>query len=426
MPLTYSTQTQIAFKNLSGKSQTDRKGVLNEYYGYSFNIPASNVWSDTLLENPQSSISQGYTVEVVADLTLIEGSNKRSYLTNWPLSPPDGVDTKTGLTFSYGSGSLVGVTAGDRITNIIPPNFGFSYSVIPYTNYPSVIIPPLDTRDWVYQYNSGIFYQDVVIGLTPSKIKVYPYIVNTLNISSGFENIRISATGTNDYYAITSSPIISQYSSNYLFLVDFANTNTSGTVSLNVLSLGTYSIKKSSSSGFSNLNVGEIIGGTSGNIGSIYYLTFNGSEFQFYNSTPEQSSLSFTKPNSSPNSVGSLPVGSSFDNVSIQNVFNDILYGDELGNISSFNLLGDSGYLDTIEVGDIISPSTYTFSWGLQNSTLFENDSVTIEREGTGNLVTGYVNNSPYSWTLGATLSYSSTYSEIFNLFLKRTKWNYY
>jgi hypothetical protein len=422
MSLTNSTQTQIAFKNIIGKAQSDpSKGSLNEFYGNSFNIPANNIWSGIITEDPQIVTLQGNTVEVIADLDTIPGSNGHGFLTKWPILPPDGVDILTGFSFSYGIGSLSGVTAGDRITNVISNSFGFSYSAIAYISYPSNVIPFLDNRDWVYQYNSGIFYQDVVVSGTPSKIKIYPYIGTTLNPNEGYENIRISATGTNDYFSSTSIPIISTYSVNYLFLVDFANTNTSGTVSFELIGLGTYSVKKTSNTGLTNLNVGEIVGATGGNIGPVYYLTFNGQEFQFYTGNPNQSTLSFTKPNSSNTSVGSLETGASFDNVSFQNVFTDILYGSELGNVSDFVLVGTAGYINPLELGDYLIPGTYTFSWNLQNSALFDPNSVLIERVSTGNLTSSSVNTGPFGWILGSTISYSSTQSEIFNLYIKRT-----
>ena len=72
MSLTQSTQAQIAFKNISGKAQTEpNKGVLNEFYGSSFNISASQIWSDTISHDPVNATVQGSTVEVIADLELI-------------------------------------------------------------------------------------------------------------------------------------------------------------------------------------------------------------------------------------------------------------------------------------------------------------------------------------------------------------------
>ena len=422
MSLSYSTQAQIAFKNIVGKAQTDpNKGVLNEFYGYSFNLPVKNLWADTISGSPVVDAIQGITVEVIADLVSIPDSNNHGFISQWPSSLPDIIDIRTGNTFSYNVGSLVGIQAGDRITDVISPYFGFSYSVIPYTNYPSESISLLDSRDWYFQYNSGIFYQDSPLGVTPSQIKLYPYIGNSLNISSSYENIRISATGTNTYYDLVSTPPINTLSTNYLFLVDFANANTSGTVSLSIGTLGTYSIKKNSTSGLTNLINSEIIGGTAGSLGPIYYLTFNGTEFLFYSNIPEQSTLSYNKPNSSNYGIGSLESGSSFQNVSYQNVFNNLLYGDELGNISNISIIGTSGYINPLEIGDSLVPSTYTFSWSLTNAPLFNDFSAKIERVGYGNIISSSTNSGPYEWILGSTISYNSTQSEIFNLYLTRT-----
>lgn len=421
MSLTYSTQAQIAFKNTNGKAQTEpKKGILNEFYGTSLNIPVSNLWSDNISGNPTIDSVQGVTVEVIADLELIPGSNGHSYLTKWPSLAPTGIDIRTGFTFSYGVGSLLSISAGDRITNIISPSLGFSYSAVPYVTYPSSVISFLDVKDWIFQYNPGIYYQENVVGGTPSKIKVYPYIGNSFNFESAFENIRVSATGSNSYYSTSTTPTISTYSTNYLFLVDFANTNTTATVSINISGLGTYSIKKSGPTGFIDLNVGEIVGATGGVMGPLYYLTFNGNEFQFYSNIPDQSSLNFNKPNSSNISIGSLEIGSSFTNVTLQNVFTDILYGNELGNISNFLLTATSGLVNPIEVGDSFVPSTYTFSWSLSNSSLFDIDTARIERFGVGDIVSSFTNSGPYEWILGSTISYSSTQSEIFNLYLRR------
>ena len=421
MSLTFSTQAQIAFKNISGKSQTEpNKGVLNEFYSSSFNISANNIWVDSISDDPNSSTIQGITIEVIADLDLIPGSNKHSYLTKWPVTPPDGIDVKTGVTFSYGFGTLDNINSGDRVVSVISPSFGFSYSALAFASYPSVEIPLLDPKDWVYQYNSGIYYQNNVSGLTPSKIKVYPYLGNTLNLTEGFENIRVSATGTDNYYSFSVNPNISTYSTNYLFLIDFANSNTSTTTSIDILGLGTYSIKKNGDYGLTNLNVGEIVGGTSGSIGPIYYLTFNGTDFQFYSTNPQQNNLSFNKPNPTNVTVGTLEQGTSFDNVLFNNVFTDLLYGNELANINTFELLGVSGYINPLEIGDALNPDTYTFSWVLENSALFNDNSASLERVGFGNLVTGITNSGPFGWILSSTISYSSTQSEIFNLILKR------
>jgi hypothetical protein len=416
MALTFSTQAEIAFKNLFGKSHTENdRGIYNEYYGISTDISYNNIWTDVISDSPEISILQGVAIEVIADLSQVSGSNNHSFLTLWPTTTPNEIDVKTGLSFSYGLGSLVGLTAGDRITGVISNSYGFTYSAILYSSHPTEI-PFLDSRDWVYQYNSGILYQENTTGVTPTSIKVYVYTGNKLETSSEYENIRVSALGTNDYYATYSFPIISTYSSNYLFLVDFQNTNTSGTVSLNINSLGTFSVKVNSGYGLNDLNVSDITGGTGS---PIYYLVYNNGYFEFHNSYPSQSSLSYTKLMPTTKEVGQLEVGASFNNVNLKDVFSDILYGEQLGNVTSFTLSNVN--LNTFEVGDSMIPQAYTFSWVLSNPSLFVEDTVRLERLYYGNIDSGLDNTSDYSWILSSTISYTSQNNEIFNLYIDRT-----
>jgi hypothetical protein len=422
MPLSTSIQAQIAFKNLLGKSQTDSaSGIVNEFYGISFDIPSNNVWLDTIPTNSNSAVLQGTTVEVIADLGTVSGSNNHAYFTYWPTTAPTGYDIKTGQLFSYGQGSLINISAGDRMTSLISDSFSLSYSAVPYTTYPSGLIPPLDTREWIYQYNSGVLYQDFVgSALQPTKIRVFPYIGSKLAVTNTQENIRVSALGTNSYYATSSIPTIATYSSNYLFLVDFQNSNTSGTVSLNINGIGTYSVLQNGSNGLINLTSGDIIGATGGTAGPIYYLIFNNNNFQLFRSNPVQQPSTYTKPNKTINSVGSIDSGTYFEGVLLQDVFTDLIYGEELGNISNFKLLSGGNPIPPIEVGNTFSAGTYTFSVSLINSGQFLTNSTRIEWVGNQDIVSGTNNNGLYTW-VSSDLNYGTTSSEIFTIYLKRT-----
>jgi len=424
MALTASTQAQIAFKNLLGKSQTDLiKGLVNESYGIFFNVPKDNVWLDNISSIPTTTILQGTTVKVTANLTAISGSNGHAYFTVWPSLPPSGSDIKTGLPFSYGVGSLSGISAGDRMTNIISDSYGSDYGVVPYDS--SSIIPVLDSRTWIYQYNSGIFYQEYTTGTTtPTRIDVYPYIGSKLATTNTQQNIRISALGTNSYYATYSTPIISTYSSNYLFLVDFQNGNTSGTVSLNIDGIGTSSVYQFTSAGLSSLLPGDIIGATGGTAGPIYYLNFNNGNFQFYKTNPVQNSSSFTNHAPSSISVGGISQGTSFNNVLIQDVFNDLIYSNQLDTWSTISVVGPSGSATPGNgfpiVGQKLVPGSYTFSWTLSDPTKFvENtlnvvDNIYDDMANTllsNNLITGGSVSTPFVFNLGAT--FSATHSMV-------------
>ena len=419
MALTFSTQAQIAYKNLSGKSHTDTlKDVVNESEGISFNIISKNIWLDTISPTSSLSVVQGSCVLVIADLTTIASSNGHSYTTNWPSTPPSGSDVKTGLPFSYGVGSLINVSAGSRLTNIISDSYGSSYQAKPYVSYPSTSIPLLDSRVWVYQYNSGIFYQDITTYSAPTKIAVYAYIgsdLSLLSASSNQVNIRLTALGTDSYYATSSNPTIATYSSNYLYLVDFQNSNIGGSVSINIDNIGTASIIKFGQSGPVPLNAGDIIGATGGTAGSIYYLTYNNGSFQFFKSNPVQAPSSYNNPIVTLNKVGGIEKGTSFNNVSVQDLVSDLMYPEQLGNISSF-IMSTSSQIGSFEVGDSVNPGTYSFSWILSNTASFIDNSSILEDISLGTFSNSWQyigtigtssNNGSFSYFMSATVSSS-------------------
>jgi hypothetical protein len=376
MAISPSTQGQIAFKNLLGKSQTNALyGLLNEANGIAFDILSKNVWLDTIPTSSATAIQQGVTLTVYATLDPILDSNGRAFFTRWPSTVPTGIDLRTGLPFEYNKGSLLGINANDRITSVIPDSINLDYLVKPYSSFTSETvnteIPALDIRDWVYQYNSGIFYQDNTSAPYPApvRIRVYPYIGSKLTNLSTQENIRISAFGTNSYQATYSTPTIATYSSNYLYLVDFKNSNTTGDVTLNVNGIGTVSILQYGPTGLGNLLPDDITGATGPNgatAGPLYYLTYNSGYFQFYKNNPVQSNSVFTQLTPTQKQVGWVDVNTKFDNVNLQEVFQDILYGDRLGRIESFQLYGTQGVVSSIlEVGQPTGLDTFTFSWTL-------------------------------------------------------------
>lgn len=85
----------------------------------------------------------------------------------------------------------------------------------------------------------------------------------------------ITATTVNGVdYTATTNPPINSYSSDLIFLTKFNSVNTSGTVSLNVNSLGQIQVKKPSSSGLSNFNPNDLLP----NI--VYSVTYDGTYFQ--------------------------------------------------------------------------------------------------------------------------------------------------
>lgn len=187
-------QAIVAFKHLLGKSNTDvTKEAGNEAEGIFFNIPAETVWMEDISPTPAIAVTLGRAVAVTADMVVDVTSNGHALFATWPTIPPAGTDPITSAPFAYGAGVLSSILAGDRVRNAIPPAYGVGYEAKPYAGLN--LISPGDQRDWIYQYNSGIFFQqdgsaDIpAYGgssyTNPTTIQLYVYIGDTLATFSG-------------------------------------------------------------------------------------------------------------------------------------------------------------------------------------------------------------------------------------------------
>lgn len=383
MSLTSSTQASIAFKNISGKSMTDTgKGVNNEAEGIFFNIDSSNVWVSPMSPTPSVLVTNGVAIFVTADLSLDLTSNGRGYFATWPATVPSGIDPMTSLPYAYGSGLLSDINAGDRVRDAIPPSYGVPYEAKPYSSGPT-IIPPGDPRNWIYQYNSGVFFQQDVVGPTPTLIDLYVYIGERLSdqtIAEQATNIRVTAIGTDNYSGI-GTPSIATYSATDMYLVDFENINTGATaVTLEIDGLGAYEVITFDSDGFP---IG-LTGGGEINVGQVYYVIWDGNNFQLNYSNPQTTSpLLYTNLVGSV-AVGGIPAGTTFSNATMKDMWDALLKPPyQQPNFSSFTF-NHGGTLR--EVGNAIVGGTYSFTWGTTYPANVQTNSVTI-RDLTNNVV---------------------------------------
>jgi len=86
-------------------------------------------------------------------------------------------------------------------------------------------------------------------------------------------DVVVSSINGQDYTGV-SNPPFDNYSSDMIMLVKFSTTNISGTVSLDINSMGQVQVKKPSSSGLINLNPGDVIPNL------VYNLAYDGTNFQ--------------------------------------------------------------------------------------------------------------------------------------------------
>lgn len=203
--LSLNTQTNIAFKNLLNKSHTDvTKGLGNESEDIKFNIHSDTIFVSVISSTPATAVTAGVAVLVNADLTLDGTSNGHAFFATWPITAPIGTDPVTTSPYAYGAGVLTGISAGQRVKNAISFAYGNGYEAIPYTGspIPANRIFVNDPRNWVHQYQSGIFYQEN-IGSTPVVLTLYAYTGDILTNVLGSSSNAIPLAGTNVGHPVT-------------------------------------------------------------------------------------------------------------------------------------------------------------------------------------------------------------------------------
>lgn len=165
MSLQLNNQALIALKAVFKKVQTaDNKGVNNEAEPFIDAIDSDNIFLDKSTD-PAIAVSEGFAIQVTANLVEDITSNGQAYFAVWPNPLP--------------AGAPVGVAPGDRVINAISPAIAISYEAKPFDTFGNAISPG-DPRNWLYFYGSGVFYQEQTTGNAPTTIDLYAYIGRTL------------------------------------------------------------------------------------------------------------------------------------------------------------------------------------------------------------------------------------------------------
>lgn len=181
MALSDANKAALAFKNTQGKAHTaTNKELGNEEEQFRFIVGSDTVWLSELTEIPDPSLVE----QVIADLVLDPTSNGRAFLTYYPASHP----TK----------------AGQRLYNAVPHSFSNTYEAV-IKAADNTRITEFDSRDWVYQYQPGIFFQQTAnASPVPTTATVYVYKGQTLQslLQSGNSSI---GSGSQQWEVIPSS-----------------------------------------------------------------------------------------------------------------------------------------------------------------------------------------------------------------------------
>ena len=169
MALTDANKSALAFKNTQGKAHTSgNKELGNEEEQFRFIVGADIVWLSEITETPNLSISE----HIIASLILDPTSNGRAFFTYYPTGHEK---------------------AGQRVTGVIPHSFGNAYEVVLKASDNSRI-SEFDARDWVYQYQPGVLFQQTA-NATPVPVSASLYVYKGTTLSGSIANGSINVGG---------------------------------------------------------------------------------------------------------------------------------------------------------------------------------------------------------------------------------------
>ena len=203
---------------------------------------------------------------------------------------------------------------------------------------------------------SGLTYDSGVLTIT--EMDGQTHSVNIGGSSNTYTNILVSATTANNYTA-TSIPTLSGYNASYVYITTFDQSNTSSGYTINIDGLGVLDITKVGEEGLVPIEEGDIVSGVT------YYMVYNGDNMQLLVSPPVDNPTTYTTFNGPTTAaVGGTPVGSTFTDATMQQVFDSIFYTYQSSTFSSFYIQQLGASQPTYEVGRSISGGNYTFLWG--------------------------------------------------------------
>jgi hypothetical protein len=178
MALSDANKAALAFKNTQGKAHTaTNKELGNEEEEFRFIVGADTVWLSEITNTPDPTLVE----QIVADLVADPTSNGKAYLTYYPASHP--------------------TSASQRLYNAVPHSFGNAYEAV-IRAADGTRITEFDARDWVYQYQPGIFFQQTAAAIpAPATATVYVYKGDTLK--SLLQSGSGSLTGGSQQWEVT-------------------------------------------------------------------------------------------------------------------------------------------------------------------------------------------------------------------------------
>lgn len=223
-----------------------------------------------------------------------------------------------------------------------------------------------------YSINSGLTNSDWV----------------NLNLTNGGTSygsqISVTASTPDNYVGVPSVPIVS-YSADTIYLTQFTDTNSTTAVTLNINAVGALDLVKGTEDGLVPLDINEI------QTGVTYFLTYDGTQFQFFTSSPQGPPSTYTNLSPTTTTVGGVVAGTTFSGATWQQVFNTMFYPTLIPNFTSFVMRSNTSTAatqsTTLEVGNSVCGGTRVFTWATSNSSFVSPNTIKIYNVTGGNVI---------------------------------------
>lgn len=280
------------------------------------------------------------------------------------------------------------IPGGVRLTGFIAPNdSGDTYAVskpiyglgglrtVDFLTDRDAITSERREEGMLVYVKQDLNYYQLASGLTNSDW-VNLFLTSGTGTTGTITQFNVSASGTNAYTGV-STPTITGYNETDLYLTQFDNSNTVTGVTLNINGYGALNLVKGTVDGLLPLDVDDI------QTGVTYFLTYDGSQFQFFTSTPFPPQVPGTYTNLTPTTatIGGVPAGTTFSAVTWQSVFDSMFYPTQTPTFTSFLLRAlstASTQAQTLEVGNSVSGGSRVFTWATSNSSFVKPGTIKI------------------------------------------------
>lgn len=190
-------------------------------------------------------------------------------------------------------------------------------------------------------------------------------------------NVSVTASTPDNYVAVANPPITG-YDTTILYTIIFDETNATSATTINIDGVNTVDLLVPTEDGLQ----GPVPSGIT--TGITYFMTYDGSNMQLFDTTPASEAFTYTNPAPVPATLGGIIAGMTFSGASLQYMFDTLLYPYLNPSFSSFSIVGQT---TSLEVGNTIAGGARTFTWNTTYSGNVKPNTVKIKNINTNTII---------------------------------------